>query len=865
MTRHFPIVLLFLFLFSFSARGQLLDSLLNNKRVYPALNIGDHPIPKIDGLLNDDIWSLGEWQADFTQQQPYGGAKGSEDTYLKILYDRSNLYVSIICQDDEPENIRDFFTRRDGFGGDMTGIAIDSYFDKRTAFEFNVSAAGQKMDLKHLGDYGWDFDWNAVWDGAASKNDTAWIAEMKIPFSQIRYADQEDHIWGLHVWRWISRRHEEDQWQYIPREAPAMVYLFGELHGVSNIRSSRQIEFLPYALSSVSRYAGSGQFDPLKYNAGIDAKVGISSDYTLDLTINPDFGQVEADPSVLNLTAFEVFYDEKRPFFLEGNDIFDFRLGRDIPYYSRRIGAAPSFPGKYGEWSVSDVPDWTTILGAAKLTGKSLKGLSVGVINGVTAGEFARAENDSGQVADIQVSPLSNYLATRVKKEFKEGATILGGVFSMVNRLPADSVMAEMLPELAVSGGLDFIHYWNNRNYYFEAKTIASSISGTPEAIFSKQIGRNHRFQRPDADYLELDTLSEHLAGHGGSIEIGKGGGNWTFNVMGEYRSPGLNLNDMGYIRQTDFLSQEVLVSYEMTEPTDWIRSYTISLGQEARWSFGGENTRNDIDFQLIGMNNKLWRLFFHLNTGFSHLDIRELRGGPAIRIDNSYSTGLNIGSDRSKDLSAGVGYFHSAFRIKDSKSGHINLSLNWRPIRKISLRSQIGFDKTGYHQQYVRTLSGNSSTEYIVGKINRRTTSLTLRAEFFFTPEMSIQYYGSPYYSVGRYKKFRRVNDPTAKDISKRLEYLYENYDPVNDKYSFIRNGEMFTFSNPDFSFMQFRSNLVFRWEYNLGSTVYLVWAHDRSNWDGFYNPVKDIAGELFRISGNNVFMVKVNFWFSV
>jgi len=314
----------FLLMSSVLVNAQNLDSLLNNKRVYNSVNIGDLPLPKIDGLLDDEIWSLGEWQGDFTQQQPVGNVDGTEKTFVKVLYDHSSLFVAIICQDDEPHLIRDIFDRRDELSGDMAGIAIDSYYDKKTAFEFTLSASGQKIDLKHLGDYLWDFNWNAVWDGATSKNDTSWVAEMRIPFSQIRYTNREEHVWGMHVWRWINRKQEEDQWQYIPLQAPAMVYLFGELKGVKNIRESRQVEFLPYVLSSIEKPA--------------DAKVGISSDYTLDLTINPDFGQVEADPSVLNLTSFETFYEEKRSFFLEGNEIFDFELDGDIPYYSMRIG-----------------------------------------------------------------------------------------------------------------------------------------------------------------------------------------------------------------------------------------------------------------------------------------------------------------------------------------------------------------------------------------------------------------------------------------------------------------------------------------------------------------------------------------------
>ena len=279
MKQSFTLLLFFIFsLFWIPSflYAQELDSLLNNKRAYNSFSIGDLSLPKIDGLLDDEIWKLGEWHGNFTQQQPSGGDHPTEETYIKVLYDHSNLFVAIHCNDKEPDLIRDIFDRRDALSGDMTGIAIDSYNDKLTAFEFNLSAAGQKMDLKHLGDYQWDFNWNGVWDGATSLSDSGWVAEMRIPFSQIRYANQEEHKWGMHVWRWIDRRHEEDQWQYIPIDAPAMVYLFGELKGVKDIRESRQVEFLPYVLSSLEKPAGDDGFDPL-LNGGIDAKVGIYS------------------------------------------------------------------------------------------------------------------------------------------------------------------------------------------------------------------------------------------------------------------------------------------------------------------------------------------------------------------------------------------------------------------------------------------------------------------------------------------------------------------------------------------------------------------------------------------------------------
>ncbi|MCK4750853.1 MAG: hypothetical protein KAT15_27535, partial [Bacteroidales bacterium] len=536
--------------------------------------------------------------------------------------------------------------------------------------------------------------------GATSKNDTAWIAEMKIPFSQMRYTNQEEHVWGMHVWRWISKRHEEDQWQFIPREAPAMVYLFGELKGVENIRSSRQVEFLPYVLSSVVNQPGVKGFDPLKFNGGIDAKVGISSDYTLDLSINPDFGQVEADPSVLNLTSFETFYEEKRPFFLEGNEIFDFQLGEDIPYYSRRIGSAPVFPESFDSWNISEIPNRTTILGAAKLTGKSSRGLSVGLVNGLTAEEYAVASDDAGSDKEIQVAPLSNYLASRAKREFNERNTIVGGMFSLVNRISADSAILDLKPSSAVSGGFDLLHHWNNRNYYFEVKSIASQLQGTQEAIYRRQLAHAHRYQRPDADYLSVDSLSEQLTGHGGLIQIGKKGGNLRYNLQGQYRSPGLNLNDMGYIRQADFIGQGAEVSYKMNEPGDWIRNYEIQFNQEARWSFGGENTLNEVGAFFTLVSNKNWIYLATYNYAFSHLDIRELRGGPALRVDGEYLSGVKVLSNSAKDLSGNAGFHYNVYGSSGSHQELWHAIITWLPIRKLKLSGRAVFNRRQYHQQ---------------------------------------------------------------------------------------------------------------------------------------------------------------------
>ena len=851
--------------FSQDLFSQDIDSLLNNKRVYNSVNIEELPEPKIDGELDDEIWNLGYWQSDFVQQFPHSGKPASEQSYFKILYDHSNLYVGLICYDSEPDKIIDKLGRRDSRAGDIAGFALDSYFDKRTAFEFSITVAGQKMDLKHLGDWGFDFNWNAVWDGATTRTDTGWIAEIKLPFSQIRYANEKEQVWGLHFYRVIARKQEANSWNPIPREAPATVYLFGELKGINNIRTSRQVEFLPYVLSSVSYSPDYDNPKPFDFNAGLDAKVGISSDFTLDLSVNPDFGQVEADPSVLNLTSFETFYEEKRPFFLEGNDVFDFEMDGDIPYYSRRIGSAPVFSNPYGNWSLSNLPNFTTILGAAKLTGKSKKGLSVGLVEGLTSSKSVTATDTTGAEKELEVSPLSNYLSTRIKKDFKEGNTVVGGIFSMVNRISSDSTSELLLPSSAISGGLDLLHYWNNKNYFLEVKAIASQLNGSTEAILRKQLSHIHRFQRPDADHVEVDTLRESLGGHGGLIRVGKNGGKWNFHLQGQYRSPGLNLNDMGYLRQADFMSQTLRVSYEMNEPKKWIRSYNLIFFQDAEWSFGLENTGNQAGMALMLRNNNLWRFNLSSVYNFSSLDTRELRGGPALRTDQKYDLGISVGSNTAKDLYGNLFYSYSTLGMQNFFENSLRFSLTWVPVKRLKISGIANLSRWKYHQQYVSSIPGSTSIEYVVGEIDRRTTSFTFRAELYLTPELSIQFYGSPYYSVGKYDNFRRVAQSQARDIHERLEVLDLSYDPEWDTYTYMHEGESYQFSNPDFSFMQLRTNLVFRWEYKLGSTLYFVWAHDRSGWESSYNPIGDIAGDLFSVGGNHVIMVKANFWFSL
>ena len=339
--------------------------------------------PAIDGILSEDVWKEGEWAGGFTQWEPFNGRPASQKTEFKILFDDDNLYVGVKALDTSPDSIVKRLTRRDQTDGDLVAVIFDSYHDLRTGFWFGVSAGGVKNDEMMTNDgQNEDQSWDPNWWVRTSVDKEGLVAEMKIPFSQLRFDKNSGEIWGLEVIRVLYRKNETNVWQAIPRDAPGIVHMMGEMTGLEQVKPRKILDVTPYALARVERFK-SVPGDPFatgkrsKLNGGLDAKIGITNNLTLDLTVNPDFGQVEADPSVVNLTAYETFFEEKRPFFIEGKNITNFGvgigdggLGNDNLFYSRRIGRRPQ-GGVVDFGGHTDTPINTSIIGAAKLTGKT--------------------------------------------------------------------------------------------------------------------------------------------------------------------------------------------------------------------------------------------------------------------------------------------------------------------------------------------------------------------------------------------------------------------------------------------------------------------------------------------------------------
>lgn len=842
------------------------DSLVNKyasvKKAYSAVRT--FVKPKIDGYLDDECWQkAGYWDGGFIQQQPHQAKPPSQETEIKILYDDKYLYVAIICHDNEPGGISPILGRRDDFGvGDVVGIAFDSYNDDQTAFEFNLTAAGQKIDIMHLGEYGWDLNWDAVWDGKTSVSDTAWFAEMRIPFTQLRFSKVEEQVWGMHVWRWIRRFQEESQWKLIPVDAPAMVYIFGELQGIKDIPYKRNFEVMPYVKGKL--LTNSNQ--KTQFGAGVDGKIGLTSNFTLDYTIHPDFGQVEADPSELNLTSYEVFYDEKRPFFLEGNNILEYNTENDQLFYSRRIGHAPSYKPAIGSNEKLIMPDNASIINALKITGKNKSGLSLGIINSMTSKEVATIQDESDERREA-VEPFTNYFIGRVKKDFNKGYTTIGAIVNSTIR-QIDDEQLNFLAKNSIVGGLDFEHNWQNRKYFFNAKSFASKVNGETSAISRLQNSSQHLFQRKDAGYLNFNPELTSLSGWGGEIGGGKRSGKLRLSGDLNWRSPGVDFNDIGYMKQADYIKEEVAIVYSVNKPKDILLKYYYMLKQRHQWSFGGENLQDLINFQFqLGFKN-YWSLSFDLSHNFNELDTRQLRGGPALRIDDRSSLGMILQTNNSKPLLLATRLDFTKSNGNTTWKNTYDISLTWLIKNQINLTVSSGLAEEIDNSQYLSQQNIEGNQQYFVGKIDRKTLYATLRAEYFITPELSLQYYGSPYASIGKFLDYRRVEQSKSDNLNERFTIL----DVIENSESrwVVDENENLIFDlvndSPDFNYQEFRSNFVLRWEYKTGSTFYFVWTNTNFNYENKYDSsVWNSFKNISKIKAQNAIMIKLSYWFSL
>jgi hypothetical protein len=829
---------------------------------------------EIDGWLNEEAWNAVPWEGGFQMHEPYDDRTPTLETRFKVMYDKDHIYVAIRAFDTAPDSIVSRLTRRDEIDGDMVAFLFDSYHDLQTGFVFLISAAGSKADF-YMSDDGGSEDptWDAIWWAKTQIDDQGWTAEVKIPFTQLRFDKSSGGIWGFQVAREIFRKSETDFWQPISREAPGFVHLMGQLDGLSNIDPKKQAEIAPYVVTG-SEWFEKEPENPYRaegikrhINAGVDAKIGITNNFTLDLTVNPDFGQVEADPSQVNLTAFETFFEEKRPFFIEGKNIFDYSLGMagwNNLFYSRRIGRRPQHYPSMEEGEYTDIPQATKILGAAKITGKTKNGLSVGIMESVSAKETAVIRN--GDERSETVEPLTNYFAGTINKEFNKGNTILGGMVTSTRRF-TDEEHLNFLHTSALSGGINFEQYFADRSYNVSFSAYGSQVKGSEEALIRTQRSPVQFFQRPDAYHLTLDSSRTSLSGYGLNLSFAKTSGRFNFGGFANLNAPGLELNDLGFLTYTDEILQVFWTGYSFNEPFSIFRRIRLFANQYNLWDFGGVHALSGINVGGFTQFKNLWEASFHVDTDSEMIRNTFLRGGPSMKLPGGTSASLSVGTNPRKKLSFEVDGFMYVARENSSRRYGIDFDISYKPISNISLALYPEFSVQQSQLQYVSQQEPGEEKRYIFGSIDRNTFSMSVRMDLILTPELTIQFWGQPFIASGKYDEFKYITDPHADKFADRFRSYASNeisYDEANRYYQVNEAGSglSYGFDDPDFNVKEFLSNLVFRWEYRPGSFLYLVWSQTRSGHDpwGHFKFGEDFL-DMWDAHPTNVVMLKLSY----
>jgi hypothetical protein len=841
----------------------------------------------IDGLLDESVWQQAETATGFTQRSPDPNEPATEVTEVRILYDDDAIYVGARMYDSSPDSIAATLFRRDGDGySDWFFVAFDSYNDNRTAFTFGVTPKEVRMDLMTYNDNQQDLSWDAVWEAAAHIDDKGWTAEIRIPFSQLRYNGEEDTVmrsWGVNFAREIARKGENSFWSPTPPDASGIVSRFGRLENLNNLPSTRRLEFLPYASGQLNRTPGNPedpfyrQHDP-EFNAGADIKYGIGSNLTLTATINPDFGQAEVDPAVVNLTAFETFFPERRPFFLEGSEIFNFEHTTNFSLgtapqllHTRRIGRTPQ--GQVPENAhFSEITGQTPIAGAIKLSGKTSDGWSIGLLNALTRRQQARYSMDGETIESIAIEPLSNYSVARARRDFREGQTVAGFIFNSLYRDNRSETLQELLTDRAYSGGLDFEQSWSDRKYRINGMVTGSYISGEPEVIEQIQRSSARYYQRPDAGHLQVDPKSSSMKGLYADLMFTSFTREWLTQFRSYHISPGFEVNDMGFQPAADRRALTGLVSRQQQSPVGIFRNFDVWVLSGSTWNTAGDPLENLSGVGGFFKFQNFWTLNFNLLKGFRTKDDRLTRGGPIAGMPSNIGIDLFLGSDARRDLRISPGIFHRRTEL-DEYITNTSATIRYRPHQAASISISPRLVKNFNATQYVTTTADEQATKtfgnrYVFADLRQTTLSASIRLDWNFTPDLSLQLFAQPFISAGRYSRFKELNRPGSIDYDVYGEDMGTVvFNEVSGQYVIdpVGDGENeFAISNPDFNFRSLRGNAVLRWEFRPGSTMFLVWQQTRDSREptGLFNMGHDFE-KLFQSPASHTFLVKFSYWF--
>ena len=797
----------------------------------------------LDGELNDAAWARATPVTGFLQREPLEGAPPTLRTEARVMYDALAIYVAVRAYDSDPTRIVGFLTRRDaGSSSDWVHVFIDSYHDRRTAYQFGVNPVGVKQDSYWFNDGNNDDSWDAVWDVVARRDEGGWCAEFRIPFSPLRFSGAGDDRLGFAVVRNVARLNETATWPLLSKGASGFVSSFGDLTGVTVGKASKRLELVPYVVGEVATepiQAG----NPLQRtpdpgaSVGLDVKYAVTPGLTLTGTVNPDFGQVEADPAVVNLSAFETFFSEKRPFFIEGSGTYQFECRDCSLFYSRRIGRAPRGVPSVGPDEYTIQPQQSTILGAGKLTGR-VRSFSVGVLAAATQEERADIALGIARRREV-VEPGTFYSVSRARREFADQSS-LGFMLTTTNRSLESTV--GFLPESAVTGGIDYD--WRlGRRWGLNGYWAGSDVTGSPEAMLRLQRNNVHSFQRPDADHVEVDPLAEAMRGHSGMVSFGKiAGDRVRMNVNAAYKSPGFDVNDLGFQQRADEIPQSSWVQIRWDTPGKYTRNIRINFNQWSAFNFDGDRLQLGGNFNAHWEFRNLWRFGFGINTNAQNFDDRLTRGGPGGYNEGGRSSWQYFNTNDRRAVSFN---WNSAFGGgKQGRFFELGPGVVLRPVSSFSTEIGFYYNNNIDDAQWVASVPKADQTHYVFGRLEQATSSITLRVNYTMTPNLSLQVYAQPFVSSGNYVSYKELVDGRARIYEER-------YAP----YAYL--------GNADFHVLSFRTTNVLRWEYRPGSTLFVVWQQGREGAGdtGRFAFGRDYSS-VFSAPASNTLLVKFAYW---
>jgi hypothetical protein len=827
--------------------GAQSDSTAVPRKRATAIRVGDGAIT-VDGRLDEQVWNDAPALTDFVQKQPKEGAEPTERTVVRIAYDAGALYIGARMFAKDPAKIQAPIGRRDNIGQmEHLLVSLDTYLDRRTSYTFGIAASGVRGDWYQASDVEEDRDatYEPVWEARTRIDAQGWTAEMRIPFSQLRFNDKSTQVWGINFDRWIPSTNEDIFWIAVPQNVTAWASRFGDLHGIDGVRSSRQIEMRPYIAGQAKVDADRDPRNPfddgrnLGARFGSDFKIGLGSSLTLQATVNPDFGQVEADPSVVNLSAFDIFYAERRPFFTEGSGFLT-NSGPTL-FYSRRIGGMTS-PGvltsvvpSLGSADYTDYPQTATILGAAKLTGRTQRGTSIGALAAVTDEEeadlfFVASGTESASGRSVLVAPRSYYGIGRVQQELGKSGSTAGASVTLVERDVADdSELARRYTRQAVSGGIDYNFRLKGGEYELGGSANASLVRGDTGVMRYLQTRSSRYYQRPDADYVEVDPAQTSLSGYDAGIAINRiSGRHWLGGIQGIVRSPGFEVNDAGAMSAADFRLVYGELRYRERTPNRLFQNYQVLLSSERDFDFGGAAT-----FGFVRADaNLTWKNFWFTNltawNDFPGDDPRIARGGPYVRTGHGRVMIFETGNPTSAKTRWSARWYNGMNTL-GGRTYRLSGQFSARPTPQWQFTLTPNYLGDRDPRFFQTSLAGGRSEtfgrRYVFSTVDLTEFTLSARLNYTVNPDLTLEMFVEPYAANGRFDGFGELLAPGSNQLVGYGPGVRMFDADSNRIRRFVVGGQQIDLFEPEFNERSMRSNFVVRWEWRPGSTFYAVW----------------------------------------